>query len=206
MAPAPARPPDGSECGPRGPLAVAILGILAAHAAVTANVEVRGTALAAGRGQPNVVVWLEAASPAPPAADARPVMDQRNLRFLPQVLAVQVGSTVEFPNNDRVFHNVFSFRDGTRFDLGLYPIGASKLVRFDQPGVSRIFCNIHPQMAAYVVAVNSPYFAVSGADGSFVLPAVPEGTYTWRAWRAGRKDMAGTVRVQPGATLAVSWP
>ena len=72
------------------------------------------------------------------------VLDQRNLSFSPRVLAVRVGTTVSFPNHDRVFHDVFSFRDGKRFELGLYPVGAIKHVPFDRPGLSRVFCNIHP--------------------------------------------------------------
>ena len=154
----------------------------------------------------DVVVWLE--SPTLPHSPdiRRPVLDQRNLRFAPRVLAVQVGTTVEFPNNDRVFHNVFSFRDGKRFDLGLYPIGSMKRVTFDKPGVSRIFCNIHPQMAAYVVAVASPLFAVSDETGEFTVRGVPEGSYTYHAWRAGSPPLSGAITVRPGTPLDIQWP
>ena len=95
------------------------------------------------------------------------MLDQRNLSFSPHVLVVRVGTTVDFPNNDRVFHNVFSFRDGKRFDLGMYPVGTMQQVTFDQPGLSRIFCNIHPNMAAYVLTVDSPYFARADESGAF---------------------------------------
>ena len=132
-------------------------------------------------------------------------MDQRNLQFLPQVLAVRVGTTVKFPNGDRVFHNVFSFQDGKKFDLGLYPVGAVKYVRFDQPGVSRLFCNIHPKMAAYVVAVDSPYFATTDEHGAFRIDA-PPGTYTYHAWRAGGDILKGRVTVADGAPLNIEWP
>jgi len=126
-----------------------------------ASAGLRGVVHVGSSPAPRVVVWLEApqSSPAPPRAQ-QPVLDQRHLSFSPQVLVVQVGTTVEFPNNDRVFHNVFSFRDGKRFDLGLYPIGAVRRVRFDRPGLSRVFCNIHPNMAAYVIVVDTPYFAI----------------------------------------------
>src|SRR5207244_7022575 len=108
----------------------------------------------------NAVVWLDAPG-APMLSQSGPVvLDQRNLGFSPHVLAVRVGTIVDFPNDDRVFHNVFSFRDGKRFDLGMYPVGAVRQVRFDQAGLSRIFCNIHPNMAAYVMAIESPYFGV----------------------------------------------
>ena len=174
-------------------------------AAGAADVDVPGTVQVGARPHANAVVWLETTSSST-AGGPRPVMDQRNLQFFPQVLAVRVGATVEFPNNDRVFHNVFSFRDGKRFDLGLYPIGAHKLVLFDRPGISRIFCNIHPHMAAYVVAVDSPYFAVSGADGTFRLRGVPEGTYTYHAWRAGATRLDGTVVVTASRPIEVRWP
>jgi len=126
-------------------------------------------------------------------AKATPVvLDQRNLSFTPRVLAVPVGTMVEFPNNDRVFHNVFSFRDGKRFDLGLYLVGSSRQVAFDKPGLSRIYCNIHPNMAAYVMAVDSPYFAVSDRAGTFRIAAVPTGTYRYYAWRLGAEQLTGT--------------
>ena len=133
------------------------------------------------------------------------MLDQRNLNFAPQVLAVRVGTTVEFPNNDRVFHNVFSFRDGKRFDLGMYPVGARKQVQFDRPGVSRLFCNIHPGMAAYVVAVDTPYFSVSDHDGNFVV-TLPAGTYIYHAWRPGAAELSGSMTVSGVTSLEVRWP
>lgn len=181
---------------------------LASTARPVANrlVSVTGTAAVAGKPQAGVVVWLEAAAGHPASERRRVVLDQRNLQFSPRVLAIRTGTTVEFPNNDRVFHNVFSFRDGKRFDLGLYPIGSVKLVEFDKPGVSRVFCNIHPQMAAYVVAVDSPWFVVSADNGTFTLPDVPEGTYTYHAWRAGGSPLTGRHTLQPGNLLNINWP
>jgi plastocyanin len=177
-----------------------------ASAAGAADLDVSGVAQTAGKPQPNAVVWLEASAKVPVKEGPRPVMDQRNLQFGPKVLVVPVGSTVEFPNNDRVFHNVFSFKDGKRFDLGLYPIGSRKLVQFEKAGVSRLFCNIHPQMAAYVVVVDSSYFAVSGDDGGFTLKGVPPGTYTYRAWRAGSPEVVtGKVVAESGRPMEVRW-
>lgn len=173
--------------------------------ASTGQLDLQGSTRFGDMPEPDVVVWLE--SPALPRSldSRRSVLDQRNLQFAPRVLAVQVGTTVDFPNNDRVFHNVFSFRDGKKFDLGLYPIGSVKKVTFDKPGVSRIFCNIHPQMAAYVVAVESPLFAVSDEMGQFTLRGVPEGSYVYRAWRAGAPPLSGTVTVRPGQLLDLRW-
>ena len=155
------------------------------------------------RPAPNAVVWLDAPNAPGPATRRTIVLDQRNLEFSPHVLVVRVGTTVDFPNNDRVFHNVFSFRDGKVFDLGMYPVGALKHVTFDRPGLSRIFCNIHPGMAAYVMAVDSPFFAVSDQMGNFTIAEVPSGVYPYHAWRAGASQLAG---MWSGAPLLVAWP
>ena len=118
----------------------------------------------------------------------------------PHVLAVRVGTVVEFPNNDRVFHNVFSFHDGKQFDLGLYPVGTMRRVTFDHPGLSRIFCNIHPNMGAHVMVVDTPYFTVSDDDGRFTIagdpardlhvPRVATGTAGADRFGGGRTDGA----------------
>jgi plastocyanin len=168
--------------------------------------EVRGTARSQDRPEANAVVWLEVPSPQKARPSDRIVLDQRNLTFAPHVLAVRVGTVVDFPNNDRVFHNVFSFRDGKRFDLGMYPVGTVRQVRFDQPGLSRIFCNIHPQMGAYVVVVDTPYFATADRDGAFSIADVPPGTYTYRAWRPGGPTLTGTIAAGSAAALAIQWP
>jgi plastocyanin len=171
-----------------------------------ASVELRGTAWVGEHREANVVVWVDApqAPLLPPPAGM--VLDQRNLAFSPHVLAVRVGTSVEFPNNDRVFHNVFSWRDGKRFNLGMYPVGASKRQTFDRPGLSRIFCNIHPNMAAYVMAVDSSYFAVSDAKGAFTLPLLPPGTYTYHAWRPGGTSLTGSVSLDHGTPFEIRWP
>jgi plastocyanin len=178
---------------------------LAVVAAGPQGVDLHGTAHAGTSPAPDAVVWLDAPN-APAVAARKAVLDQRNLNFSPRVLAIRVGTAVDFPNNDRVFHNVFSFHDGKRFDLGMYPVGATRPITFDQPGLSRIFCNIHPNMAAYVMAVDSPYFAVSDASGAFTIASVPPGTYTYHAWRAGATDVTGTWTSTTGQPLNVSWP
>jgi plastocyanin len=173
-------------------------------AAPVSGAELAGTVQVAGRPAQHAVVWLAApAAPAPPAQKV--VLDQRNLAFVPHVLAVRVGTTVEFPNNDRVFHNVFSFRDGKKFDLGMYPKGAVKRLNFDTPGLARLFCNIHPNMAAYVLAVDSPYFAVSDENGAFTIQGVPAGTYTYHAWRPGGPALTGSITVDGSKPLEIRW-
>lgn len=182
---------------------VATLG--ASAAAPGTAVPFQGVARVHGAPQVDAVVWLDSHDPVSPGQPTQPVMDQRSLQFFPQVLAVRVGTTVRFPNSDRVFHNIFSFKDGKQFDLGVYPIGAVKFVRFDRPGVSRLFCNIHPRMAAYVVAVDSPYFATTDATGRFRIDA-PPGRYTWHAWRAGGETLSGSVTVTDATPLPIDWP
>jgi plastocyanin len=169
-------------------------------------VTLNGTTRTATRPEPFAVVWLDAPDAGVRAPRSRVVLDQRNLDFAPHVLAVQVGTVVDFPNHDRVFHNVFSFHDGKRFDLGLYPVGALRHVTFDHPGLSRIFCNIHPHMVAYVMAVPTPFFGVSDEHGRFAIADLPPGTYTYHVWRAGRAELTGTVAVEPGAELDLQWP
>jgi plastocyanin len=187
-------------------LATALLILLVAPATGgTATADLHAIARAGSRPVMDAVVWLDAPDAAPPPAEKTPVLDQRNLEFFPHVLVVRTGTRVRFPNNDRVFHNVFSFRDGKKFDLGVYPIGAVKYVTFDRAGVSRLFCNIHPGMAAYVVSVDSPYFATTDASGRVTLQA-PAGRYTYHAWRAGASSLTGPVTLDGVTTLDLSWP
>jgi plastocyanin len=192
------------------PVRRVVFGVAAALCAASmtsgapAGVRLAGDARVGHRGQGDVVVWLDSREPTL-AAQKRVVLDQRNLDFFPHVLAVRLGTTVELPNNDRVFHNVFSFHNGKKFDLGLYPVGTVRYVTFDRPGLSRIFCNIHPNMAAYVMAVDTPYFAVSDNAGRFEIPQIPTGSYTYHAWRAGGADLTGSVDVVQGASLAIDW-
>jgi plastocyanin len=134
-----------------------------------------------------VVVWLV---PAEPGTDrvsgevpsTRPVIVQRNKSFHPHLAVVPVGSVVDFPNRDPFFHNVFSLFDGKRFDLGLYEAGATNSVRFDHPGVSFLFCNIHPEMSAVVVAVDTPYYGISDRSGNVSIGNLPNGKYELHVW------------------------
>ncbi|HEY2383452.1 MAG TPA: plastocyanin/azurin family copper-binding protein [Terriglobia bacterium] len=182
-------------------LLVICTGLLVFCADVTS---VKGRVTVGGKPAEGAVIWIEAPDAPRPLRQA--VLDQRNLAFSPAVLAVSTGSTVRFPNNDRVLHNVFSFRDGKRFDLGLYPVGQVRDVQFDHAGVSRLFCNIHPGMAAYIVVVDSPYYAVTDRTGNFSLDGVPNGQYTYHAWRAAAATITGKVTVAPNTALEVVWP
>lgn len=139
----------------------------------------------------NVVLWLTpsdgavvATAPVPQSFPL-PRLIQKNKSFEPRVLVVRVGSLVEFPNRDPFFHNVFSLFDGKRFDLGLYEAGSTRNVLFDKPGISYIFCNIHPEMSAVVLALNTPYYGISDQRGQVVIPAVAPGHYTLRIWYEG---------------------
>ncbi len=134
------------------------------------------------------VLWLVPAgtlavpaSPEKPTAQ-RPQLIQRNKTFDPHLLVVPVGSVVEFPNRDPFFHNVFSLFEGKRFDLGLYEAGSTRQVRFDKAGISYIFCDIHPEMSAVIIALPTPYYGISDSRGQVVMPNVPAGRYALHIW------------------------
>jgi plastocyanin len=165
---------------------------------------ITGRAVVNGRPAADVVVWLDAPG-APRVPEGRLVIEQRNMQFTPRVMAARVGSTIELPNNDRIFHNVFSFNHGKPFDLGLYPTGATKRITLDRPAVNRLYCNIHPHMAAYIVAVDTPYFATSNKAGQFTISGVPTGEYTYHAWRSGGETLTGTVTVGGNEPLEIRW-
>lgn len=134
-------------------------------------------------GNSGVVVWLtpadgHARAPAPQTVR----LTQRNKTFVPHLLVIPVGSVVRFPNSDPFFHNVFSLSDGPRFDLGLYEAGSSRSVQFNHAGISYVFCNIHPQMSAVIIRLATPWYAVTGKDGQFVLTGVPAGRYHLHLW------------------------
>jgi plastocyanin len=154
----------------------------------------------AARGTPDrrrSVVYLESAPQgAFESSEAEhAVLDQRNETFIPYVLAVKVGTVVEFTNSDRTYHNVFSLSKAARFDLGRYPKGRSKAVRFDRAGVVRVFCELHSHMSAFVLVFAHRYFAVTDANGHYKIPAVPPGEYAVVAWNDGDVRDSRRVRV-----------
>jgi plastocyanin len=126
----------------------------------------------------------------------RATLDQRNERFVPHVLAVTVGTVVDFPNSDEVYHNVFSLSKAKRFDLGRYATGRSKAVRFDRPGIVRVFCDIHSHMNAFVLVFSHRFFDVTDEEGRYRIDGVPPGRYQLLAW------LEGTVRDSRQVTIA----
>lgn len=153
------------------------------------------------------VVYLESA---PRGAferdDSRTVMDQRDQTFVPHVLAVTVGTTVDFPNSDPVFHNVFSLSKARTFDLGRYARGKSKSVRFDRPGVVQVFCDIHSHMSAYILVFAHRFFAVTDGSGRYAIGGVPPGTYSVIVWYEGAVRDTRTVEVpEAGGTVTADF-
>jgi plastocyanin len=154
----------------------------------------------------NVVVWLEplqagAARVANPPRQTPYRLVQKNKQFIPHLLVVPTGTSVEFPNEDPFFHNVFSLFNGKRFDLGLYESGTTRSVRFDREGVSYIFCNIHPEMGAVVMALSTPYYGTSDANGIVLIRGVPPGNYRVNVWSENAQPLK---HGEPQRTVQVS--
>jgi plastocyanin len=155
----------------------------------TAHVTVikgRGASRASQHSSADVVVWLTPSQQgdvsALPRAPQSYTLAQKDKQFIPHILVVRTGSSVDFPNLDPFYHNVFSLFNGKRFDLGLYEAHTHRAVQFDRDGVSYIFCNIHPEMGAVVISLSTPYFGVSTRDGDVVIRGVPPGTYRLNLW------------------------
>jgi plastocyanin len=153
---------------------------------VTGRIELLGRAEARNVDFSGAVVWLEAPADGTPAravpSEPRRQLVQKNKTFLPHMIVIPVGSSVEFPNRDPFFHNVFSLFEGKRFDLGLYEAGSTRSVVFNRTGISYIFCNIHPEMSAVVIALKTPYYGISDRKGTVVINDVPPGTYQLQVW------------------------
>src|SRR5207244_9877814 len=126
------------------------------------------------------------------------IMDQRNETFVPHVLAIMTGTTVDFPNSDKFYHNVFSLSRARSFDLGRYAVGRSKSVRFDRPGIVRVFCDIHSHMSAFILVFTHPFFAVTDAEGHYRIDDVPPGNYSVVAWNEGLPSETKPVAVPDG--------
>ena len=153
------------------------------------------------------VVYIDAAPRQ--AFDALPAgrvkLDQRNQTFVPHLLAVTVGTTVDFPNDDPMFHNVMSLARGNAFDLGRYPKGRSRSVRFDTPGIVPVVCDIHAHMSAYILVFSHSYFAITDDEGRFAIPNIPAGTYTLKVWSELGVADGKRITISDGNTLDVDF-
>ena len=135
----------------------------------------------------------------------RAIMDQHNQTFVPHLLAVTTGTTVAFPNSDRIYHNVFSLSKVTRFDLGRYAVGRSKSIRFDRPGIVRVFCDIHSHMNAFILVFSHPFFAITDVEGRYRIDNVPPGTYNVIAWNEGLFSEPRPVGVPDGGATELDF-
>jgi plastocyanin len=146
------------------------------------------------------VVYVDAiAGKTFPAPTAKPVIDQKGLMFVPHIVVVQQGTTVEFLNSDKVAHNVFWPSVGGNkkltHNLGTWPQGEKRPFKFDNPGAVPLLCNVHPEMAGYVVVSPTPYFALTDKSGAYKIENVPDGSYTVTAWHEGAKNQSKPVAV-----------
>jgi plastocyanin len=141
----------------------------------------------------DVVVYLDGVRQRPRPAQA--TMSMKGKAFIPRVVVVPVGGTVQFPNDDPIFHNVFSVSGENRFDLDLYKRPKSGSWTFQHPGIARVYCNIHPQMSGVVMVRDNPYFAKAAQDGSFVIEGVPAGTYVIKAWHERTQESQAEITV-----------
>lgn len=156
----------------------------------------------------DAVLWFERIPGAADSAIApppRPKLAQKDQCFMPRVVSVPVGGTVDFPNQDPIYHNVFSVSTTRRFDLGKYPKGHSRSVTFQKAGVVNVYCDIHSDMAAFVLVAPNRAFTQPGADGAFVLPDVPAGRYTLHVWHPDFGAFERDVELAEDRTLALSW-
>src|SRR6266576_2599956 len=168
-------------------ISIAACGVALATSLSAANVVGGKVSFVTKRGQNPVIsetlIWLEpVGTKAPKAVPGKFQMVTRGKMVLPHVLAIPVGSTVEFPNDDPISHNLFSLSSNNAFDLGLYRRGAGKSQKFDTPGIVNVYCNVHPNMPAVSQVMATPYFAFADGNGNFTVTNVPPGKYRLVAW------------------------
>ena len=169
---------------------------------ITGNVKCKRT-----RYPENVVVYIEKVDDNKfPAPEEHGILDQFNLTFVPHVIAVQKGTTIDFPNSDLVRHNVFSPPDCSKqFNLGTYDVGVVKHVTFDEAGEIPLLCNVHAEMSAFVLVLENPYFSVTGRDGAFKIENVPPGIYKLSAWHEKLRTITKDVTIEAGKTTSVDF-
>ena len=159
----------------------------------------------AGPETSHVIIYLAGVKPASPPAAGRARVTQRNEQFHPQVSAVTVGTTVDFPNEDPYFHNVFSLSRAATFDLGRYRSGQSKARTLAKPGIVKVFCHLHAQMSAAIMVFDHPWFTVPETDGSFTIRGIPAGEHRLVAWHERIGERRDSVRVTAGGTTSISF-
>lgn len=148
---------------------------------------------------------IEGPFPVPTETGITQKMDQKGLRFVPHVLPIVAGTTVDFPNGDPVSHNVFSISETKRFNLGLYGRGTKRSIRFDQPGIVELLCNVHMEMSGYIVVLKNPYFAKTAADGSFRISGVPGGRHRLRFWDEALPAQEEEITVPQDGVVSVNF-
>ena len=153
----------------------------------------------------NVVISVNGLRPTAPPPPMRAKIAQKDEQFVPQVTVVTVGSTVDFPNDDPFFHNVFSLSKAATFDLGRYPSGSSRPRTFPKPGIVKVFCDTHSHMTALIMVLDHPWFTIPSDDGSFTLPPLPAGELTVVAWHERIGERRERVRVAAGQPARVSF-
>lgn len=185
--------------------AFSMLIAMSAHAAEPATL--KGTVSVRGDDSvpmQDIVIYIEGTPAEPHAPAGHAAIDQKNMTFIPHVLPVAAGTTVDFRNSDDMYHNVFSNSVAKRFDLGMFGRGETRSTVFDQPGIIDLRCNVHPKMHAYIVVLKSPYFTVPAADGSYMINGIPPGRYQLRTWEERLKPTEKWVNVSAGEVVNVN--
>ena len=172
---------------------------------------IKGTITIGGKPATDAVISIEGLSKEqvkPQKSLTKPqkeIMDQRNMKFVPTVVAIMVGETVDFPNNDKSWHNVYSKGGANDFDLGLYAPGKTRSKKFDKPGVSRILCNAHPNMEGFIVVKDHPFFSTTDSRGNYEIKNVPLGKVRVEIWHPNLEVRSETVEiVRDGEVFALN--
>ena len=157
------------------------------------------------RNAKDVLVYLENVEGKFEPSQENPVIDQKDLTFIPHVLPVLVGTTVLFTNNDKVKHNVFSPSKCCKFNLGTYDAGVVREVTFDTPGVTNVLCNVHTEMSAFIIILQNPYFAITDPDGKFSIESIPPGTYKIKTWHEKLREKEQDITVVEGEIVIIDF-
>ena len=151
------------------------------------------------------VVWVDDIAGEYPAPKAHAIVDQKSMRFIPHVLPILVGTTIDFLNSDSFLHNVFSISSAKQFNLGLYPTGRVPAILFDKPGIVAILCNVHPEMSAYILVLKNPFFAAPGPEGHFIIRNVPSGNRLVRCWSEDGRIQERRITLVAGTVQTVDF-